>query len=146
MENIRNKSINLSKKNYFDRFTKLNVHSYTKSNDKKINLGCKPTEVYSLFNGNTSSIKKTLGKEQDYLHPEEITIDQSTLQYYVILAMQDFYQNYYIPIFEENKSLKEQITMLQTMMVNNKKKNDERFTVLTENLELLAQHINDIKK
>ena len=49
MENIRNKSTNLSKKKYFDRFTKLNVYSYTKPNDKKINLGCKPTEVYSLF-------------------------------------------------------------------------------------------------
>ena len=61
---------------------------------KKINLGCKPTELYSLFNGNTSSIKKTLGKEQEYLHPEDITIDQSALQYYIILALQDFYQNY----------------------------------------------------
>ena len=145
MENIRNKSSNLNKKKYFDRFTKLNVYSYTKPNDKKINLGCKPTEVYSLFNGNTSSIKKILGKEQDYLHPDEVTIDQSALQYYVILALQDFYQNYYIPLSDENKGLKEHLSMLQTMMLNNKKKNDERFTVLTENLELLAQHINDKK-
>ena len=99
-----------------------------------------------MFNGNTSSIKKTIGKEQEYIHPEEVTIDQSALQYYVILALQDFYQSYYLPLSEENKALKEQITMLQTMMINNKKKNDERFIVLTENLELLAQHINDIKK
>ena len=98
-----------------------------------------------MFNGNTSSIEKTLGKDQDYLHPDEVTIDQSALQYYVILALQDFYQNYYIPMSDENKSLKEQLSMLQTILVNNKKKNDERFTVLTENLELLAQHINDIK-
>ena len=35
MENIRNKSADLSKKNYFNRFTKLNVYSYTKPNDKK---------------------------------------------------------------------------------------------------------------
>ena len=99
-----------------------------------------------MFNGNTSSIKKTLGKEQDCLHPKEVTIDQSALQYYVILALQDFYQNNYITLSGENKSLKEQLPMLQTMMINNKKKNDECFTILTENLELLAQHINDIKK
>ena len=146
MENIRNKSANISKKKYFERFTKLNVYSYTKPNDKKINLGCKPTEIYSLFNGNTSSIKKTLNKEQSYIHPEEVTVDQSTLQYYVILALQDFYHNYYIPLSEENIVLKEQISMMQTMMLNNKKKNDERFTVLTQNLEILAQYINDIKK
>ena len=145
MENIRSKSTNLSKKNYFDRFTKLNVYSsYTKPKDKRINLGCKPTEVHSLFNGKTSSIKKTTDKNQDYIRPEEV--DQSTLQYYVILALQDFYKNYYIPLSEENKDLKEQLSMLQTMMINNKKKNDERFIVLTGNLELLAQHINDIKK
>ena len=35
--------------------------------------------------------------------------------------------------------------MLQTMMLNNKKKNDERFTILTIKLEVLAQHNNDIK-
>ena len=51
---------------------------------KKIKLRCKSTEVYSLFNGNTSSIKKILGKEQEYLHPEEVTIDQSASQYYII--------------------------------------------------------------
>ena len=146
MENLRNKSANLSKKNYFERFTKLNVYTYTKPNDKKINLGCKSTEVYSLFNGNTSSIKKTLGKEQEYIHPEEVNIDQSAMQYYVILALQDFNQNYYIPLAEENKSLKEQVSMLQTMLLDNKKRNDDRFTVIKENLELLAQHINDIKK
>ena len=145
MENIRNKSANLIKKNYFDRFTKLNVYLYTKPNDKNINLGCKPTEVYSLFSGNTSSIKKTLGIKQDYIHPDEVTIDQSALQCYVILALQDFYQNYYIPLSQENKGFKEQLTMLQTMMLNNKKKNDDRFTVSTENLEVIAQHINDIK-
>lgn len=67
MENIKSKSATISKKNYFDRFTKLNVYLYTKPNDKKINIGCKPTEVYSLFHDNTSSIKRTLGKEQEYI-------------------------------------------------------------------------------
>ena len=99
-----------------------------------------------MFNGNTSSIKKTLGKEQDHLHPDEVTIDQSASQYYLILALQDFYQNYYIPLSDENKGLKEQLSMLQTMIINNKKKNDERFRVLTENLEVIAEHINYIKK
>lgn len=36
--------------------------------------------------------------------------------------------------------------MMQTMMLANKKKNDERFDILTKHLQTLAQHITDIKK
>ena len=148
-QNLRNKTqeniINKYKsKNYFERFTKLNVYSYTKSNEKKINLGCKPSEVYTLFNGITSTTKKTLDKDETIL-PEDVTIDQSTLQYYIILALQDFYYNYYIPLSEENKSLKDSLSMMQTMLLNSKK-NDQRFEVLSQNIETLAQHVNELKK
>ena len=91
MESLRNNTLEniLNKhriKDYFYRFTKLNVYSYTKSGDKKINLGCKPTEVYSLFNGNTSTNKRTIFKEEaTTLHPDEVIVDQSTLQYLLYL-------------------------------------------------------------
>ena len=137
MQNLRNKSQRKDKK-YFERFTKLNVYTYTKLNDKKINLGCKPTEVYSLFNGNTSSSKKTLDKEDNTpILPEDVTIDQSTLQYYIILALQDFYHNYYMPLSEENQVLKEELTMMRTLLISNKKKNDERFEVLAKNIDTI---------
>ena len=147
MQNLRNKSqcvLNKRKdKKYFERFTKLNVYTYTKPNDKKINLGCKPTEVYSLFNGTTSSSKKILGKEEDTpILSKGVTIDQSALQYYIILALQDFY---HIPLSEENQALKDRITMMRTIMINNKKKNDECFEVLSKNIEGLGKVIN-IKK
>ena len=145
MDNLRNKSQNLSNKDYFERFTKLNIYSYTKPNDNKVYIGAKPTEVYSMFNGNTSSTKKTTN-EITYVHPDDVFIDQSTLQYYIILGLQDFYSNYYKPLVEENLTLKEELSKMQTMFMITKKKNDERFEVLTKNLETLAQHINDIKK
>lgn len=146
MENARNKTqdyvINKHKsKNYFDRFTKMNIYSYTK--DNKVYLGGKPAEIYSLFNGNTSGNKNKI-KNNDNI-PDEI-VDQSTLQYYIILGIQDFYYNYYLPLEEKNKSLKEEIKMLHTMMKNSKKKNDERYDVLTKNLETLGKFVNNIKK
>ena len=124
MENIRKKG----KKDYFNRFVKLNIYSYTKG-DKKIYLGAKPEEVFSLFNGNTSSIKKEIGKENNNI--DDKSIDQSTLQYYLILALQDFYQNYYIPLAEDNKALKEDINMLQHILKDIKKKNNDRFDYIT---------------
>ena len=149
-QNLRNKTqeniINKYKsKNYFERFTKLNIYTYTRPSEKKINLGCKPSDVYTLFNGNTSTTKKTLGKEENTpVLPEDVTIDQSTLQYYTILALQDFYYNYYVPLSEENKSLKDNLAMMQTMLIHNKKKNDQRFEVISKNIETLAQHINEL--
>ena len=131
MENLRNKTQNLKdnkiSKDYFNRFYKLNIYSYTK--DNKIYLGAKPEEVYSLFSGNTSSIKKDI---KDTMLPQELTIDQSTLQYYMILALQDFYYNYHLPLYEELK--------------RTKKKNDERFETIRVNLETMTKHINNIKK
>lgn len=141
MENLRNKTqenvINKQKtKEYLQRFTKLNVYSYTKPNDNKVYVGSKPTEVYSLFNGNTSSNKKAASKEfPEYTHPDEIVTDQSTLQYYIILALQDFYYNYYMPLSDE-------LARTQSMVNILKKKNDERFEVLTRNLEALAYHMS----
>lgn len=137
MENLRNKTQNIKdnkKKDYFNRFNNLNIYSYTK--DNKIYLGAKPEEVYSLFNGNTSSIKKDM---KEVTIPHELAIDQSTLQYYIILALQDFYFNYHMPLIEENKDLKDKINKM-------KKKNDERFEIIRENLGTMAKHINSIKK
>ena len=137
MENLRNKTqyIKNKNKNYLERFTKLNVYSYLV--DKKINLGCKPQDVFSLFNGNTGTQKKT--KDEVAVIQDDIKIDQSALQYYIILALQDFYFNYHIPLVEENKSLKDQID-------KTKRKNDDRFETIKENLETLARHMSNIKK
>ena len=139
MNNLRNKTdlVKNNDKKYFERFGKLNVYSYTKPNDKKIYHGCKPTEVYSVFNGNTSSIKKSINPEENdkiKVSPDDIIIDQSTMQYYIILGMQDVYYNYVIPLQEENKTLKESFNMLQSMLMNHKKKCDERFDFLSKKL------------
>jgi len=69
---------------------------------------------------------------KEIIVPHELTIDQSTLQYYMILALQDFYNSYHLPLYEELKKTK--------------KKNDERFETLRENLDRMAKHINNIKK
>ena len=134
MENLKNKSQNLKSKDYFKRFTKLSIYSYTRTDDKKIYLGADPKEVYSLFNGNTSSDKKELKKEQHKEHfiPTNVTIDQSAIQYYIILALQDFYQNYHLPLVEENKALRDKLDNL-------KKKNDERFEFIINSMKCKSQ-------
>ena len=97
----RNKSKRLKEKNYFGRFNRLNVYSHVK--DNKIHLGIRPEEVYEVFNGNACGIKKSIGEG----NIEGITsIDQSSLQYYLILALQDFHQNYFLPLRDENIILK----------------------------------------
>ena len=137
MHNPRNKTsyIKNKKKDYFKRFTNLDIFSYIK--DDRIYLGAKPEEVYALFNGNTSSIKKQPKSEtRNTLYSAEgIAIDQSTLQYYMILGLQDFYYNYHLPLLEENKKLHARLDAI-------KKKNDERYEILTKNLEMLCKHVN----
>ena len=123
----RNKSRKLKEKNYFGRFNKLNVYSHMK--DNKIHVGVKPEEVFSLFNGNAGGIK---------------SIDQSTLQYYMILGMQDFHQNYYLPLKDENIVLREELEKTQTMLMNYKKKNDERFEVIMKHLDGFKVILNKI--
>ena len=46
MENLCNKSQGLKNKDYFERFAKLNIYSYTKPNNNKLYIGAKPIEVY----------------------------------------------------------------------------------------------------
>ena len=70
---------------------------------------------------------------------DDVNIDQSTLQYYIILALQDFYFNYHLPLVEGNKGLKDKMNEM-------KKKNDKRFNIIKDNLEIMAKHINNIKK
>ena len=70
------------------------------------------------------------------------SIDQSTLQYYLILAMQDFHQNYFLPMRDENIILKEELEKTQVMFLNYKKKNDERFDIIMKHLEVMADRIN----
>ena len=114
MENLRNKS-NLVKdqnKKYFERFTKLNVFSYTKPNDRKIHFGVKPEEMDQLFQNANSNER----------------IDQSVLQYYIILGMQDFYHNYFLPLEKENKELKR-------MLLKVKDKNNQRFDYILKHLK-----------
>ena len=45
----------------------------------------------------------------------------------MILGLQDFYQNYFIPLRDDVITLKEELDKTQTMLTNYKKKNDERF-------------------
>ena len=77
----RNKSKKLKEKKYLDRFNRLNVYSHIR--DNKVHLGIKPEDVYELFNGNACAEKK--GKDDKENKPT--TVDQSTLQYYMILGL-----------------------------------------------------------
>ena len=62
----------------------------------------------------------------------------------MILGLQDFYQNHFIPLRDENITLKEEVKKLstisfsvnktQTMLMNYKKKNDERFEFVMKTL------------
>lgn len=137
MNNLRSKTeyVKSKQKNYMERFSKVNIGSYTK--DGKIHIGCKPTELYSLFNGNTSSIKKSMKNDIQAQKPDDmqalaakqhdIVIDQSTLQYYIILGMQDMYYNYLLPLQNENKTLKD-------IFEKHKKKCNSRFDFLITKL------------
>ena len=177
MENLHNKTqaVHDKKKDYFERFAKLNIFSFTKPNDDKIYIGAKPTEVYSLFRGNTSSPKKSKtddalrlhserrevsGGSPTFIAPDDIVIDQSSLQYYLCLALQDFYINYFMPLNddclqltielnklkEELEHYKEVVSVLKGVVLSSKKKNDDRFEIMTQNLEILQDKCNNIKK
>jgi len=113
------------------------VYSHVK--DNKIHVGVKPKEVYEIFNGNACGNKKSIG---EWNVGEVNSIDQSTLQYYIILGMQDFHQNHYLPLRDKNIVLKEELEKTQTMLMNYKKKNDGRFDVIMKHLEILAERIN----
>ena len=117
----RNKSKKLKEKKYLDRFIRLNVYSYMK--DNRACLKIKPEEIYEVFKGNASGTDVHL-------------IDQSALQYYIILGLQDFYQNHFLPLRDENITLKEELDKTQTMLMNCKKKNDERFDFIMKYLEM----------
>ena len=133
MENLRNKSQNLKSKDYFKRFTNLNIYSYTKPDDKKIYIGAKPNDVYTLFNGNTSSLKKEVNVKNLESY-DKLNIDQSVLQYYIILALQDFHNNYYLPLVEENNALKADIDKLKLTVNEVKHKNNNRFDYVLSKL------------
>ena len=105
-----NKSKRLKEKKYFDRFNKLNVYSYIRDN-----LPWSQT-VYGLFSD-------ACGRVAD---KGICSVDQSALQYYMIFGLQDFYQNHFLLLWDENIVLKEELDKTQTMLMN-LKKNDERF-------------------
>ena len=64
------------------------------------------------------------------------------MQYYMILGLQDFYQNHFIPLRDENITLKEELEKTQTMLMNLKKKNDERFEITMGHLSVIAERVN----
>jgi len=127
----RNKSKKLKEKKYLDRFIRLNVYSYMRDNRPCLRI--KPEEVHEVFKGNASGKYAQL-------------IDQSALQYYMILGLQDFYQNHFIPLRDENTPLKEELDKTQTMLMNYKKKNDERFGFLSglvmKQIEAITMQVN----
>ena len=61
----------------------------------------------------------------------------------MILGLQDFYQNHFIPLRDENITLKEELDKTQTMLMNYKRKNDERFEFLSG---LIIKHIEPLHK
>ena len=99
----RNKSKKLKEKNYLDRFIRLNVYSHMRDNRPCLKI--KPEEIYEVFKGNAS------GKDAHI-------IDQSALQYYMILGLQDFYQNHFLPLRDENITLKEEVKKLSTISLS----------------------------
>ena len=115
----RNKSKKLKEKKYLDRFIRLNVYSHMRDNRPYLKI--KPEEIHEVFKGNAS------GKDAH-------VIDQSALQYYIILGLQDFYQNHFIPLRDEVATLKDELIKTQTMLMNYKKKNDERFEFVMKTL------------
>ena len=137
---LRNKSKRLKEKKYFERFNKLNVYSHVR--DNRIHISVRPEEINEVFNGNACGNKKTINDEE---MKEPKSIDQSTLQFYMILGMQDFYQNYFLPMKDEIISLREELDKTQVMLMNYKKKNDERFDIIMKHLEVITERIN-IKK
>ena len=99
MKEPRNKSKRLKEKKYLERFNRLCVYSYIRNN--KICLGVKPEEVSELFS-NACGKEREKGEKPGYLR----FIDQSAMQYYMILGLQDFYQNHFLPLRDENITLR----------------------------------------
>ena len=116
---------------------------YSHVRDNKIHISIRAEEVNEIFNGNACGNKKSIGEGDA---GEIKSIDQSTLQYYMILGMQHFHQNYYLPLRDENISLKEELEKTQLVLTNYKKKNDERFDIITKHLEIMAERINKKSK
>ena len=55
--------------------------------DNKIHVGIRAEEINEIFNGNACGDKKSINGEEVR---EPKSIDQSTLQFYMILGIQDF--------------------------------------------------------
>ena len=130
-ENLRSKSdyvLNKDFKNYYDRILNTEVFSYTTKNDqnKNINIGASPELLFKLFNQNTSFIKKSLSRTGDdvkQLHSDPdctvctednycgicrlklFQIDYETILWYLILGIQGFNQNYYLPLLQRVQEL-----------------------------------------
>ena len=132
-----NKSKWLKEKKYLERFNRLNIYSFMEND--KVSLGVKPEEINELFS-NACGKRERLGNEK--LNISVFTVNQSTMQYYMILGLQDFYQNHFIPLRDENITLKEEVNKTQTMLMNLKKKNDERFDIIMNHLMIISDRIN----
>ena len=130
-ENLRCKSdyvLNKDFKNYFDRIINTEVFSYTlKNQDSKIiNVGASPESLFNKFNQNTSFIKKSLSRSGDdvkKLHSDPnctlcsennycgmcrnkmYEIDYETMFWYLVLGLQDFNQNHYLPLLQRVQGL-----------------------------------------
>ena len=125
-ENLRSKSdyvLNKDFKNYYDRILNTEDFSCTLKNDdtKVINTGASSEFLFDMYNQNTSTIKKTLtrtGDEVKRLHNDPqceictesgycgicrlklFKVDYETILWYLILGLQDFNQNYYLPLLQ----------------------------------------------
>ena len=52
----------------------------------------------------------------------------------MILGLQDFYQNHFLPLRDDVVTLKDEVSKTQIMLMNYKKKNDERFEFVMKTL------------
>ena len=66
---------------------------------------------------------------------DELTIDQTVLQYWMILALQDSHTNYYLPSVKENRNLKADINELISLIKEVKQKNDKIFDFIINKLK-----------
>ena len=88
------------------------------------------------------SLMHAEGRRRSEKNPSDVdnkeidaSVDQSALKYYMILGLQDFYQNHFL-------TLKEELDKTQAMLMNYKKKNDERFELIMKHIEAITMQVN----
>jgi hypothetical protein len=169
MENRVEKTI--EGKNYLERFLKLPIYSFL--NNGKVQISPDPKELFELFDNNTSYQKKSINPDEKPMLDDKITIDNTVVIYYLILALKDLYKNHVekievrdvlpdIKLSELEKridlinagcqELKKQIDSLEKekdalvgLLSQQKKKNDNRFEFVMNHLETHKKRLDEFE-